>query len=182
MHLSHVFAVAAILVTASPGARAQEAAQPAATETPAADVDAFAHAAAQNSLSEVLMSTMALQKTTDKRVEEYAWTMLDHHARAMGDLAEALSPGAAPLPAEPSAAQSAILKQMSEMSGTQFDQAYFAHQLESHGAAVGVFEKGVQVADQQVANYAATTLPILRAHLDIAKIRQAQPPQPIPGQ
>jgi hypothetical protein len=33
-----------------------------------------------------------------------------------------------------------------------------------------------------VAQYARNTRPILEAHLEIAQLRQAQPPQPMPGQ
>jgi putative membrane protein len=171
-------AAATMLALAPLAASAQEASEPAA----AAGVDEFALVAARNSLTEVLMSTMALQKTSDRRVEEHAWTMLDHHGRAMGDLAEALSPEAAVLPTEPSAEQAAMLEEMREMDGAEFDEAYLLHQLDAHGRAVAVFEQGAQVPDEEVAQYARTTLPILRAHLEIAEMRHAQPPQPIPGQ
>ena len=48
-------------------------------------VDTFARSAAENNLSEVLLATIAIQKTSDKRVQDDAWTMLDHHSRAMGE-------------------------------------------------------------------------------------------------
>lgn len=180
MRSLHLVTAAMMLATVPMASFAQDAADPAAAA--AADVDAFAQAATQNSLTEVLMSTMALQKTTDMRVEEYAWTMLDHHARAMGDLAEALSPGAAPLPSEPSAEQAATLEEMRSLEGAQFDEAYFAHQVEAHQQAISLFEQGGQVSDEPVAQYARNTQPILEAHLEIAQQRQAQPSQPMPGQ
>jgi putative membrane protein len=169
-----------MLVMVPVTASAQDAADP--TAAAATDMDAFAQAAAQNSLTEVLMSTMALQKTNDVRVEEHAWTMLDHHARAMGDLAEALSPDAALLPSQPSAEQAAMLEKMRGLEGAEFDEAYFAHQLEAHEQAIAVFEQGESVSDEGVAQYARNTRPILEAHLEIAQLRQAQPPQPMPGQ
>lgn len=159
-------------------AQAQQATQAAAP----IEVDGFARAAAESSLSQVLLSSMALQKTKDKRVQDNAWTMLDHHSRAMGELAEALSEGAASLPTEPSSEQRANLQRMRDLSGTQFDQAYFAYQLEAHQRAIGLFERAGQVSDRKVAQYARVTLPVLRAHREIAQYRQGQPPQPMPAQ
>ena len=73
------------------------------------------------------MSVIALQKTNDKRVEDHAWTMLDHLRGAMGDLAaEALSPDAALLPTEPTDAQTATLEEVRNLEDAEFDEAYFA--------------------------------------------------------
>ena len=176
MHSLPSAAVAILLALAPLSVTAQEASEQA---TGMADVDEFAQAAAQGNLAEVQMSALALQKTNDRRVEEYAWTMLDHHGRAMGDLAEVLSEDAALLPSEPSAEQAATLEQMRGLEGTEFDEAYLAHQLEAHQAAIAVYEQGEQVSDERVATYARTTLPTLRAHLEIAQIWQGQPPEPL---
>ncbi|TNC64236.1 DUF4142 domain-containing protein [Rubellimicrobium roseum] len=171
-------AALAVLLTMAPLAvTAQETSEQA---TGMADVDEFAQAAAQGNLAEVQMSALALQKTNDRRVEEYAWTMLDHHGRAMGDLAESLGEGAALLPSEPSPEQAATLEEMRALEGTEFDEAYLAHQLEAHRAAIALYEQGEQVSDERVATYARTTLPTLRAHLETAQIWQAQPPEPLP--
>jgi len=178
MRLSGFAAIAIIFASPPVLAQAQPTQQPAAVN----DVDEFASTAAQNNLTEVLLSTMALQKTTDKRVQDYAWTMLDHHARATGDLAEALSPGAAALPTEPNAEQQATVQRMGQMNGTQFDQAFFDYQLQAHQRAVSLFEQGGRLSDEAVARYARATLPVLRAHLEITQLKQSEPPQPMPGQ
>lgn len=150
--------------------------------TAAAGVDEFARAAAESNLSEVMLATMALQKTNDKRVQDDAWMMLEHHGRAMGNLAEALSDGAASLPTEASEQQKSELRRMEALNGTQFDQAYFNYQVGAHQRAISLYEQGARLPDQKVAQYARTTLPVLRAHREITQIRQAQPPQPMPGQ
>lgn len=75
--------------------------------------------------------------------------MLDHHARAMGNLAEALSPGAALLPAEPSAEQVAALEEMRSLERAEFDESCFMHQLEAHEQAIAIFEQGESVSDDQ---------------------------------
>ncbi len=145
-------------------------------------VDSFAEAATQGSLTEVLMSAMALQKTNDMRVSEHAWTMLDHHSRAIGDLADVLTANEAALPSEPSAEQTAMLDQMRALEGAEFDTAYLEHQVETHQASISNFETGARLPQEKVANYAMATLPILRAHLEIAQMREEQDPMPMPGQ
>jgi len=185
--IAMLFASPPVIAQAQPSQPAQppqsaQATQPAQRGVTVNGVDEFAQTAAQNNLTEVLLSTMALQKTNDKRVQDYAWTMLDHHARATGDLAEALSAGATALPTEPSAQQQAILQRMQGMEGTQFDQAFFAYQLDAHQQAISLFEQGERLADESVARYARATLPVLRAHQEITQIKQSEPPQPIPGQ
>lgn len=147
-----------------------------------AQTDALARSAAESNLGEVLMSAMALQKTSDKRVQGNAWTMLDHHSRALGDLAEVLSDGAAPLPTEPGAEQKQMLERLRSLQGTQFDQAYLAHQVEAHQRSVSLCEQASQLPAEKVANYARITLPVLRAHAEIVQYRQSQPPEPLPVQ
>ena len=169
------FAALAALLAAVPATVPARQAQQAA----AASVDDFVRVAAQNSLAEVALSAMALQKTQNRRVQVYAWMMLEHHARGLGALAEALGPDAAPLPTQPSAEQTATLQRMRGLNGAQFDQAYLAHELQAHERAIRVFEQGSRVSDRKVAQYASTTLPILRAHHEIARIRQTQPSLPM---
>ena len=115
-------ATAAVMLATAPITPMLASAQQTSEAAPAAaDVDEFASAAAQNSLTEVLMSVIALQKTNDKRVEDHAWTMLDHHSRAMGDLAAALSPDAALLPTEPTDAQTATLEEVRNLEDAEFE-------------------------------------------------------------
>lgn len=173
MHVTRVGLAAALLIATPIAASAQEFGT--------ASVDAFAEAATQSSLAEVLMSAMALQKTSDMRVSEHAWTMLDHHARAVGDLADVLSPDAAALPSEPSAEQTAMLDRMRDLEGEAFDTAYLDHQVEAHRASIETFETGAELPEETVANYASATLPILRAHLEIAEMRLSMDPIPMPG-
>lgn len=179
-------ALATSLAFASPVAVQAQATTATTTSSsaPALTVDAFARQAAQNSLTEVLLSAMALQKSDDKRVDDHAWTMLDHHSRAMGDLADALSAEAAPLPAEPNAEQTATLERMRGLDGAEFDTAYFTHQVEAHGAAIRLFEQAGDLSgdDERIADYARVTLPVLEAHLEIAQYRQNQEPQPVAAQ
>lgn len=176
------FAMAALIVMAPAAAFAQGPASPAAGGAGGAlTVEGFADAATRNSLSEVLMSTMALQKSEDMRVNEHAWTMLDHHGRALGDLADALEAGSAALPSEPSPEQEAALERMRALEGTAFDEAYFEHQFEAHRSAIDLFENAASLPDETVARYAAVTVPILRAHGEIAQERQDRAPIPMPG-
>lgn len=170
------------LLLASTPVHAQQQPTPQQAAAPASEVDAFARSAAEANLSEVLMSAMALQKTNDKRVQDNAWTMLDHHSRAMGELADVLNEGAASLPTEPSAEQQQTLERMRSLQGSQFDQAYLDHQVQAHQRSISLYEQASQLSDEKVANYARVTLPVLRAHQEIVRYRQSQPADPLPAQ
>ena len=166
---------AAALLTAAP-ATGQTADAPSRTDAPSAD--AFAQAATESGLAQLMLSYVALQKAREGAVEDFAWTMIEHHGSAIGDLAQTLggSPGVLPagLPMQPSAEQAAEIERLRGLSGGAFDRAYVEHQVEAHREAVALHEAGAQVADPDVARYAATTLPVLRAHLEIAEMMRTR--------
>ena len=173
--LSVSLAAAVALLTAAPAA-GQTAGAP--SQTAVASADAFARAAAENGLAELMLSYVALQKAREGPVEGFAWTMIEHHGSAVGDLAQTLggAPGVLPggLPMQPSAEQVREIERLRGLDGEAFDRAYVAHQVEAHREAVAVYEAGSRVADDAVARYAATTLPVLRAHLEIAQMMRAR--------
>lgn len=137
--------------------------------------DAFARAAAESGLAQLMASYLALQEATGEGpAEDFAWTMINHHGSAIGDLAQSLSDGSDALPMEPSAEQVQEVERLGRLEGEAFDQAYFDHQVEAHRAAVALYEAGSRVDDEAVAQYAMTTLPVLRAHLEIAEMKRAK--------
>ena len=148
------------------------------SQTADLSAEAFARAATENGLAELMLSYVALQKAREGAVEDFSWTMIEHHGSAIGGLAEALSgqPSVLPagLPMGPSAEQVQEIERLRGLAGDAFDQAYFEHQVEAHREVIALYEAGSRVADEGVARYAATTLPLLRAHLEIAQMKRAQ--------
>ena len=113
--------LAVALIAASP-ALGQTAPEPRAS-TQAADLsaDAFARAAAESGLAQLMMSYVALQEAREGPAEDFAWTMIEHHGSALGDLAQTLgnAPGVLPggLPMEPSAEQAREIERLRALGG-----------------------------------------------------------------
>ena len=148
--------------------------------SPAADLstEAFARAATESGLAELMMSYLALQKAREGAVEDFAWTMIEHHGSSIGDLAQSLGGQQTLLPAGlpmgPNAEQVREIERLRGLTGEAFDEAYLEHEVQAHRKAIALYEAGSRVDDEGVARYAATSLPVLRAHLEIAQMKQAR--------
>ena len=177
--LASLSVVAALFASAPATAQTTGMSQNGAT-SPTADLsaEAFARDATESGLAQLMLSYLALQKAREGSVEDFAWTMIGHHGSSVGDLAQSLGGQQtllpAGLPTGPSDEQVQDIERLRGLSGEAFDEAYFEHQLEVHREAIALYEAGSRVDDEGVAQYAATTLPILRAHLEIAQMKQAR--------
>ncbi|MVW79902.1 DUF4142 domain-containing protein [Bordetella sp. 02P26C-1] len=133
----------------------------------------FLNDAAQSGALEIEGSKLALEKSQNAQVKEFAQKMIDDHTKVSQKLAElAKSKGYEP-PNEPSLMQKAKLKALS-MRDEGFDEAY-ANEIgvDAHEDAVKLFEKSAQdVKDPEVKQFATETLPSLKMHLEAAQALQ----------
>ena len=140
--------------------------------------EAFARAATESGLAELMTSYLALQKAREGAVEDFAWTMIEHHGSSIGDLAQSLGGQQTLLPAGlpmgPNAEQVREIERLRGLTGEAFDEAYLEHEVQAHRETIALYEAGSRVDDEGVARYAATSLPVLRAHLEIAQMKQAR--------
>lgn len=162
-------AASGLAFAASVPAHAQTAADRAAAAQAPAGM--FAHHAAHNGIHELMLSYLALQKSTDPEVREFSKMMVDHHGTATAELMKMMGNNPMPLPITPRADQLAMMQRLSALSGADFKRAYFDHQVEAHGMAIRLHEQGMRSAHTpELARFAARTLPLLRAHLQIAEM------------
>ena len=171
--------VAALFVSTPAVAQTAGMSDRAATsQTADLSTEAFARGATESGLAQLMMSYLALQKAREGPVEDFAWTMIEHHGSSVGDLAQSLGGQQSllpdGLPMGPSAEQVQAIERLRGLEGEAFDEAYFEHQLAAHREAIALYEAGSRVADEGVARYAATTLPLLRAHLEIAQMKRTR--------
>jgi hypothetical protein len=81
-----------------------------------------------------------------------------------------LNEGEMTVPVTPGQNQMQAIERLQGLSGEEFDKAYFEHQAEAHQKAVSLFEKGAESAQsEELQRFAEMKLPLLRAHLEIAK-------------
>ncbi|MDP9128710.1 MAG: DUF4142 domain-containing protein, partial [Pseudomonadota bacterium] len=113
-------------------------------------------------------SRLALQKTQNSAIKDFAQEMVNDHTKAGNELKEVLSASDAKLP-QPSAGLDAAhqkqIDQLNSLSGTDFDRQYVAMQVTAHDNAVALFDDYAKSGDNSALKaFASKTLPTLQEH------------------
>lgn len=175
IHILPMTALAALALSmtepswAQQAPQAPEAAQPAGSALKSADRD-FLDNAAQAGHLEMEGSKLALQKSHNEGVKNFAQRVLEDHGKAASELSALAARKNYKLPAEPSIMQRAKLK-MLDVRDDSFDEAYVDQiGISAHEDAVKLFEDAAKdVQDADVKAFAAKTLPTLKSHLQAAQ-------------
>lgn len=159
------------LVVGAASARAQEAA-------PLDDSGTkFLAEAIRDGLAEVELGKAAAQKASDPEVKQFAERVVGDHATAnerlmalAGKYKIEKEGTYGTLPLRPDEQKAAKLREMSGMSGEQFDQAYVRNLVEGHQEGVALYKAQIEEGESaEVVDFAKLTLPALEAHLEAAR-------------
>ncbi|MDB5775217.1 MAG: hypothetical protein JWP38_1350 [Herbaspirillum sp.] len=127
--------------------------------------------AAEAGNAEINGSKLALEKSANPSVKDFAEMMVGDHTTASDELKKLAASKNVTLPDGPSAMQKAKIAVLGKLSGAQFDREYASViGVSAHTDAVKLFQKastGAQDAD--VKQFAAKILPTLQHHLEMAK-------------
>jgi putative membrane protein len=130
----------------------------------------FAMKAADGGMAEVELGRLASQKASNDRVKQFGQKMVDDHSKANNDLKQAASQEGIELPADVSAKHKQKMEKLSALSGAAFDKAYMDEMVRDHVEDVKEFEKASKApGDSPVKKFAASTLPTLKDHLQMAR-------------
>jgi putative membrane protein len=155
--------------TTAPLASASPTPGSAATPLSAADQE-FLTKAAQGGKMEIQLGQLAVQKAANEDVKRFAERMAADHSRANQELMRFASQHHVTLPDQMSAEGQKTLDRLSQLSGAAFDREYMSHMVKDHMKDVAEFERASsQAANDDLKNFAATTLPTLREHLEAAR-------------
>lgn len=133
----------------------------------------FVITAGQAGMAEVALAKMALAKSQNEDVRQFAQMMIADHTKAGAELKAMAARKNYDFPAELSAAQKTNAA-MTRLSGPAFDKAYIQTAITDHQAAVSLFETEAKSgADVDVKAWAAATLPTINAHLQKAQALEA---------
>ena len=140
-----------------------------ADELPRSD-KSFINSAAEAGNAEIRASKMALEKTANPDVKDFATMMVDDHTTVGDDLKKLAGSKNVTVPTEPSMAQRAKIAVLEKLDGATFDKQYVnIIGVSAHKDAVKLFRKGASEAkDPDIKDFAAKTLPSLQHHLDMA--------------
>jgi putative membrane protein len=135
----------------------------------------FVMDAAEGGMMEVELGRLAAQKATDPDVKAFGQRMVDDHSKANEQLKQIASEEGITLPTTLKGDMKAMHDKLAKASGAAFDKMYMSHMVKDHQKDVKEFEKeSTKGMDTDVKQFATTTLPILRQHLQMAETTAAK--------
>jgi putative membrane protein len=151
----------------------------AAAEDAAAEPSVFVAKAAQSGMAEVELGRLALLKSRDTAVREYAQRMVTDHSKANAELATIAKTKGLEPPKDLDAEHQAQFKALRAKEGAEFDKAYSEHMNMDHSKAVSLFESASKSSDADLAGFAKKTLPTLKEHKQLAQKLPAAPKEKV---
>ena len=139
----------------------------------------FVMQAGQLSMMEVELGRLAVQRGSSPAVKQYGQEMVEEHTRANQELMQLVMQKQVEMPTEMSTQNTAMIDQLSGLSGSSFDTAYKQAMIDSHNQAIALFQaQSQQGQDPQLKAWATQKLPNLQAHLEMVNEMLADTSQP----
>jgi putative membrane protein len=141
------------------------------TENAGRNQNDFWTKAAQGGIAEVELSRVADGKAQNAEVKDFARMMITDHTKANEELKSLAAKKNVMLPTEMDGEHQAIMANLKNLSGAEFDRSYVETMVNDHEKTVALFEKQANEnnADAELKAFAAKTLPTLRTHLEMIK-------------
>jgi putative membrane protein len=128
----------------------------------------FVAKAAQDGMTEVELGKVALDKSKDAKVREFAQRMVTDHTKANRELAGIAKQKGIEPPKKLDSEHQSMVKMLQAKDGEAFDAEYSRHMNMDHDKAIDLFEAASQSSDADLAGFATKTLPTLKEHKQMA--------------
>ncbi len=130
----------------------------------------FAVDAASGGMMEVQLGNLAQTNASSQQIKDFARQMVDEHSKANDELKGLAQQKNITLPAALSADHQKKYDDLAAKKGADFDKAYAAFMVEDHEDDLEDFrEEADKGNDADVKAWAASKVPILEHHLEMAK-------------
>ena len=130
----------------------------------------FVEGAATGGMAEVQLGQLAVQKAQSAEVKQFAQKMVDDHSKANDQLKQIASGKNVQLPTDLDHSAKREYDRLSKLSGADFDREYMKHMVSDHKTDVKEFaDEAKSGKDADVKQFAASTLPTLQQHLQLAQ-------------
>jgi len=127
----------------------------------------FATAAANGGMAEVALGKLALTKTGNADIKDFASMMVTDHSKANDELMAIAKMKNITLPAEPDSAHIKKMDELSKKNGADFDKAYVSAMIDGHKKTLDLMNNEAKNgSDTTLKAFAAKTAPIVQSHLD----------------
>jgi putative membrane protein len=135
----------------------------------------FVTAAGQAGMAEVELADLALSKSQNEDVKQFAQMMITDHGKANDELKGLAVQKKYEFPADVNMTQKALAENLSKLSGAAFDREYVRAMVTDHEAAVKLFGNESKAGkDADLKTWALATLPTLKTHLQQAEDLEAK--------
>jgi putative membrane protein len=133
----------------------------------------FATAAADGGMAEVALGKLALTKTSNASIKEFANMMVTDHSKANDELMTIAKTKNITLPTEPDNTHMKKKVELSKLMGSDFDKAYVSAMVDGHNKTLDLMnDEAKNGKDADLKAFAAKTAPVVKMHLDaINKIK-----------
>lgn len=128
----------------------------------------FADRAAQDGMAEVELAKLALDKSNNPSVRQFARQMQQDHEKANAELEAVAKRADIPTPEELDSDHQEKIAALKLKSGPDFDAAYAQEMSAAHALAVALFSKESQAGDAELSSFAGKKLPVLQEHQQMA--------------
>ena len=130
----------------------------------------FMAKAAQSDMTEIQTSQLALKRSQNPQVKQFAQEMIQQHTQSSNKLKPLAANKGVSLPKSLGAENQALLTKLMKLSGAQFDQAYMSGQAKAHSKTQTVYQNEINKGqDADVKAFARQVLPVVTAHLRMAQ-------------
>ncbi|WP_096591059.1 DUF4142 domain-containing protein [Calothrix sp. NIES-2098] len=130
----------------------------------------FMTKAAQSDLTEIQTSQLALRKSRNKAVRNYAQQMIQQHTASSKKLAAIAKNKNFTLPTDIGPENKALLTNLQKASGNTFNQAYLQGQTQAHQKTLAEYQKYLQNGqDPDLRGFANQISPLVAQHLQMAQ-------------
>jgi putative membrane protein len=135
----------------------------------ATDPAAFVKKAIESNSAEIALAEVAQRKAQSADVKKFAELLRTEHNQANQQLQPLAQARGISINQPLDAKHQKKLDKFQQLSGSEFDKEYVKEMLKSHQKGIALYEKALQVQDQEVKQYVQNTLPKLRQHLQHAQ-------------
>ncbi|WP_316831702.1 DUF4142 domain-containing protein [Pedobacter aquatilis] len=134
----------------------------------------FATTAAVGGMAEVELGKMALEKSSNAQVKEFATMMVNDHGKANSELKMIAEAKNITLPTTVDDEHMKKMDELSKKQGKDFDKAYVDAMVDGHKSTLDLMQKEAKDGmDAELKTFAGKTTPVVQAHLEmINKIKK----------
>jgi putative membrane protein len=133
----------------------------------------FLRKAAEGNSAEIQMGQMVAQRTQDQQVRNFAEKIVRDHTQANQQLQQIAQAKGIDLPQNPAKSDQRTITRLENLSGPQLDREAIDHWVKDHKKDIKEYNSEAKRArDPQVKQFAISTLPTLRDHLNNAETLQ----------